>query len=215
MPARSSAPIVAGMTADNDLLILIPSAGASRRMGRRDKCLEMIAGEPALRRAARLALSVSAHVRVSLPADGPRLAGRQQALAGLAVGVLSVPDAGEGMAASLRAGARAALTQSVSGMMILLPDMPEIDEDDIRGLAETFARSPNRPLRAASADGVAGHPVILPKDLLGALALLSGDRGARDILLQHPATLHPLAGNRATLDLDTVEDWDRWRTSIG
>ncbi len=199
------------MTAVRDLLILIPAAGASRRMGVRDKCLEAVAGEPALRRTARLALSTGARVLVSLPAGGPRLAGRQAALAGLPVMTIAVPDADEGMAASLRAGGRVALEQAVSGLMILLPDMPEIEEEDLRHLAARFRLTPQRPLRAATAEGAPGHPVILPGHLFGALEQLSGDRGARDILQKTPALLCPLAGKRAIRDLDTSAEWDSWR----
>lgn len=199
------------MNAARDLLILIPAAGASRRMGARDKCLEAVAGEPALRRSARLALTTGARVLVSLPAGGRRLAGRQAALAGLPVMTIAVPDADEGMAASLRAGGRVALEQSASGLMILLPDMPEIDEDDILHLATQFKLAPQRPLRATTVEGAPGHPVILPGHLLGALEQLSGDRGARDILQKTPALLCPLAGKRAIRDLDTPAEWDAWR----
>lgn len=203
------------MGAADNLLILIPAAGASRRMGARDKCLEIVAGEPALRHAARVGLSTGAGVAVTLPVSGDRRAGRAAALDGLAVRRLDVVDADEGMAASLRAGGDLALGLPVSGMMILLPDMPEIDADDIRRLAETFVHSPDRPVRASTADSMAGHPVIIPRHLLGALRDLSGDRGARDLLMQHPATLLPLAGSRAVLDLDTGEDWDRWHSGRG
>lgn len=211
MPAPLPAPIVGGMRATSNILILIPAAGASRRMGARDKCLEDVAGQPALRHTACLALSAGGSVLVSLPFDGVRLKGRQAALAGLPVDVVSLPDAGEGMASSLRAGARAALKWRALGLMILLPDMPEVGGDDIRLLLSRFAQAPDHPLRAASVDGMPGHPVIFPARLFPDLERLGGDRGARDVLERNPAVLCPLTGHSAILDLDTPAEWAAWR----
>ena len=199
------------MTGAADILILIPAAGASRRMGLRDKCLERIGDEPALRRAARLALSTGAGVLVSLPVSGPRLDGRVAALVGLAVESVGISAAEEGMAASLRAGARAAQVRGAKGLLILLPDMPEIDSGDLCALTDFFAEDPHRPARAATSDGRPGHPVILPAPLFADVMRLQGDTGARAILHAHPARLYPLVGDRALRDLDTAEDWDSWR----
>ena len=88
--------------------ILIPAAGASRRMGGHDKLLEEVAGEAILRRVARLALAQATRVLVSLPDTGMFALGRRAALAGLGVTILPVSDAHEGLAASLRAGVAAA-----------------------------------------------------------------------------------------------------------
>lgn len=199
------------MHARPPLVILIPAAGAAQRMGARDKCLEEVDGEPALHRTARMALATGAVVLVTLPADGPRLTGRRASLAGLAVEQITIPDTAEGMAASLRIGAQWARERNAAAVMILLPDMPEITLEDIVTLLACQARAPERALRAASADGRPGHPVILPASLLPALGALSGDRGARDILKGNPPTLCPLPGARAILDLDTPREWDEWR----
>jgi molybdenum cofactor cytidylyltransferase len=198
------------MTGATDLLILIPAAGASRRMGLRDKCLEPVRGEPALRHSARLALATGARVLVTLPADGARLPGRQAALADLAVDLALLADAGEGMAASLRAGAHAAGAQAAQGLMILLPDMPDIGRDDLCAVIATFARNPLLPVRATAAEGTPGHPVILPASLFPDVARLQGDRGARDLFQTHPAVACPLPGDRALTDLDQPDGWDRW-----
>jgi CTP:molybdopterin cytidylyltransferase MocA len=48
---------------------------------------------------------------------------------------------------------------------------------------------------------------------LGELAEVRGDRGGRDLLARHADRLYRLAlpGRRAVTDLDTPEDWARWR----
>lgn len=193
-----------------ELVILIPAAGASRRMRGADKLLEEIDGEPILRRTARIAAEAGAPVLVTLPDTGPLVPARRAALTGLGARILPVPDAHEGMAASLRAGARE--IGPAEGLMILLPDMPEITAADLRRLARAFAEDPSMPLRAATGDRTeAGHPVILPRRLMQEVAVLNGDRGARIVLEGERVRLVPLPGRHAVTDLDTPEDWDLWR----
>ena len=190
------------------LAVLVPAAGASRRMGGRDKLLEPVLGQPLLRLMVGRALSVTPHVAVTLRAPDPA---RATALQGLAVDMLPVPDAAEGMSASLRTGADWALAGPCTALLVLLPDMPDISADDLRRLQAEQSRAPDRPLRAASHDGTAGNPVILPRALWPVLRGLSGDQGARAIFAAHPPRLCPLQGDRALTDLDTPEAWARWR----
>jgi molybdenum cofactor cytidylyltransferase len=192
--------------------ILIPAAGASRRMGGTDKLVESVGGEPILRRTVRMALECSDQVFVTLPAQShPFAPARLATLADLAAHCVIVPDAAEGMSASLRAGALAA--GAATGLMIVLPDMPAIDASDIRALIDSFLMDPLVPLRAATHDGRVGHPVIFPQALLGEMAKLSGDTGARSILESRAIRLHSLPDQRAVIDLDTPQDWRRWRTN--
>ncbi|TMV59202.1 nucleotidyltransferase family protein, partial [Thioclava sp. BHET1] len=122
--------------------ILIPAAGAARRMRGADKLLEPVGGTPLLRRQAQLALATGQPVLVTLPVpEGARGA----ALAGLDLTRLPVPDAAEGMAASLRTRI-AARPAGAAGVLILLADMPEIEVEDLRHLLETFAADPDAPI---------------------------------------------------------------------
>lgn len=197
------------MSAASGLVILIPAAGASRRMRGADKCLEHLAGEPALRRAARLAALSGARVVVTLPDTGPLRPARQMALAGLGVTTLPVRDAHEGMAASLRAGVRWAA--GARGLMVLLPDMPGIGIAELTAVIDAFARDESRPVRGAAADGTPGHPVLFPQRLFAEIAVLTGDEGARRVLSGEDVRLCPLPGRAAIDDLDTPEDWAAWR----
>ena len=192
-----------------DLAILIPAAGASRRMRGADKLLEDIDGEPALRRAARLAKATGATVIVTLPDSGPMLPSRRAALIGLGLRPVEIDDYHDGLAASLRAGAHAA--GAAEGLMVFLPDMPGIGADDLSTLIAAFAEDPTRPLRATASDGAQGHPVIFPRRLFQEMSVLVGDRGGRVILEEENTRLIPLPGRRAVEDLDTPEDWERWR----
>lgn len=192
-----------------EVLILIPAAGASSRMRGSDKLMEDVGGETALHRAARVARASGARVFVTLPESGPHSVPRRAELSGLEVRALPIRDAHEGMAASLRAGVAAA--GSAAGLMVLLPDMPEITDSDLSRMLAAFAVQPGKVHRAAAEDGTPGHPVIFPRRLFVELAVVTGDVGGRRVMAGEEVVLHPLPGQRALMDLDTPEDWAAWR----
>ncbi len=200
-PVRNLPPSAAGNGA-----ILILAAGASSRMGGVDKLLLTLDGMAQLRRIALAALATGWPVLVALPPADPL---RRAALAGLQVTVVPVPDQAEGIAATLRAGARAAA--GATALMILPADLPELEAPDLAALIAAHAAEPGAIHRGAAA-GVGGHPVILPADLLPALVDLHGDRGARDLIAAEAGRLRllELPGRRAVLDLDTPEEWAAW-----
>lgn len=191
--------------------ILLLAAGASRRMRGADKLLEPVAGEPLLRRQARAALATGAPVVATLP---PGAAARRAVLEGLDLRIVEVPDAAEGMGASIRAGV-AALPEGASGVLLLLADLPELGAGDLAAMLARHAAAPGAVLRATSADGRPGHPVVFPARLFPALAALRGDAGARAVLEGAAVVPVPLPDARATTDLDTPEAWAEWRSKTG
>lgn len=177
-----------------------------------DKLLEPVEGRALLALLAGRAVAAGCRVVVTL---APGMAARRAAVSGPDVTVLEVPDAAEGMAASLRAGA--GFAAGARGLMVLPGDMPEITSGDIAGMVAAYlAADPAPILRATTPDGRPGHPVILPARHLPALAGVRGDRGARDLLRAHAAEVqaHPLPGARAVTDLDTPEAWAAWRAAL-
>lgn len=188
--------------------LVLLAAGAARRMAGADKLIEPVDGIPLLRRQASAALAAGlGPVAVTLPLDRPL---REAALEGLAVERLYVPDAAEGMAASLR---RAAIWAEGEPLMVIPADMPDLEAADFRALAADFDGA--TPLRACGEDGTPGHPVVFPGAVMGEFAGLSGDEGARAVLRRHPPALLELAGRRALTDLDSPEDWAAWRAERG
>ncbi len=190
-------------------VILLCAAGASGRMRGADKLLEPVAGVALLRRQALAGLATGTRVLVTLPPDRPR---RAAALDGLAVEPVPVPDAAEGLAASIRAGVAAARG---GALLVMLADMPDIGAEDLALLIAGHAAAPDAVIRAAAEDGRPGHPVLFPARMAAALAGLRGDRGARDLLRAEMPVLVPLPGCRALTDLDTPEDWAAWRARTG
>ena len=202
------------------IVTFLPAAGQSQRMGGRDKLLETVVGQPLLRRAAATALAAGlGPVFVGLrPGDRAR----RKALGNLAVGIVDVPDADVGLSATLRAGAKAALAairgaapsrgdHEYYGMLVFLPDMPDIETTDLVAFDRTFQGRGGPVVRGTTEDGKPGLPVLFPENLLHDFDLLEGDKGAATLLAGERVVDLPLDGDRALVDLDTPEDWARWR----
>ncbi|WP_300018829.1 NTP transferase domain-containing protein [uncultured Roseobacter sp.] len=194
-----------------DLPVILLAAGQSRRMRGADKLLEEIEGVPLLRRQAEIACAVTnAPVLVALP---PSPHPRYQCLDALAVNRVPVPDADEGMNASLRT-AFAALPGAPAAAMLLLADLPELTIQDLSSVFQAIdLKSKTLIWRGATEDGKPGHPIVFSADLFPAFKSLKGDGGGREVVAKADGrvTLVPLPGNRARRDLDTPEDWVTWR----
>ncbi|MFT4960101.1 MAG: molybdenum cofactor cytidylyltransferase [Paracoccaceae bacterium] len=190
--------------------ILILAAGQSTRMRGVDKLLQDIDGMPLLRRVATMACTVSDAVFVALPAKPhPRWA----VLEGLNVTRVAVADAAEGMNASLRAGV-AAIAKDSDAVMVLLADLPDLTESDITNILQAVEIKSNIKIwRGATKDGKPGHPVVFHHSLFPEIHALTGDSGAQSVVRAHAdhVKLVPLPRQNARLDLDTPEDWNRWR----
>jgi len=187
--------------------ILLLAAGASSRMKGRDKLLEVVDGQPLLSAMCRRATLTGLVTYVTLPG----LAHPRADHIGAARPV-EVPDASDGMAASIRRGV-AALPVATDAVMILPADMPEITTDDLLSIAAKAPEHDGQILRAYTAEGKPGHPVLFPRRCFAALQGLQGDQGARPLLVHETVHPVPLPGNRALTDLDTPEDWARWRST--
>ena len=194
-----------------DIQIVILAAGASTRMRGADKLVEPLCGQPLLRHVGQLALGTGLPVVVTLSADYPA---RAAVLEGLDLNPIQVENAGDGMGASLRAGLSG--VPAGDAIMVLLADMPEIDAADLAAMLAAFRASPLAIHRACNALGVPGHPVIFPPWARAALMAVAGDTGAKSVLQAHTQAVRPvtLPGDHATTDLDTPEDWARWREGL-
>lgn len=183
--------------------ILILAAGASTRMRGDDKLLQSVAGTPLILQIARAACAACADVSIVLPsADRTRRAWLGDTPARL------IDIDALAMSASISAGVAMCRADAV---MIVLADMPEITTNDLTALILAWQGSRASIMRAASADGTPGQPVIFDRSLFPELVALTGDEGARSVIRTHGAESIRLPGRRALIDLDTPEDWAEWR----
>jgi len=176
-----------------------------------DKLLELIDDKPLLHHAASAAhASAADQVIVVLP-DMNHL--RAQALQGLKIELCAAPNHTEGMAGSLRDGL-AQLPFDCDAVIIALADMPDVTVRHYNALIAAFDPAIGHEIcRATSDGGQPGHPVLFSRRFFQSLAGLTGDTGARSLIASAAAFLVdvPTPGQGALVDLDTVQEWQKWR----
>lgn len=178
------------------------AAGYSRRFGADKRRLELADGRSLLSASLALPCSMLEEVWLVLrPDEAP-------AALDLPTGVRIVqnPATAQGMGHSLAAGAERLLAESgAETVAIFLADMPSIRRDSLEVLM-ACASSDNIVL--PSYQGKRGHPVLFGRAFWPQLATLSGDAGAKPVLLQHPEAVRIVELNDPGVlqDIDTPAD---------
>ena len=191
------------------LAIVILAAGASSRMRGRDKLFESVGGTPILTRLVHFAQDCG-DVYVTLPhPDHPR----HNLLTDTRALHIYVPDAADGMSASIKRACAAVSETSATGMMILTGDLPDLTEAHFAQICAEWAKDETRYVQAKDRDGKPGHPVIIPKSGWDDIETLQGDIGLRNILREKRIEYVSFQDYGPTLDLDTPEAWDAWRAA--
>jgi CTP:molybdopterin cytidylyltransferase MocA len=115
----------------------------------------------------------------------------------------------EGQAASLRAGLSALIAAGpeaapLEAVVVTLGDQPRVDARAIETVVGArLAGDPAPAALRASYGGRPGHPVLLERELFGAVASLRGDIGARDLLRGARVRDVPCDGLGCPDDVDT------------
>jgi molybdenum cofactor cytidylyltransferase len=120
----------------------------------------------------------------------------------------------EGISTSLIAGLRA-LEQEYEHLMFLLADMPYVTTPLINSLIHAYLDS-GLPLGAILTRGKRAHPVIIRRRFFKELHSLEGDRGARDLFLNHPGEVCFVEPKEAfdDADIDTMDDYLEFKNSL-
>jgi molybdenum cofactor cytidylyltransferase len=190
------------------LAIVILAAGASSRMGARDKLFEPVDGTPILTRLVNFAQGLG-EVYVTLPYPNHP---RHDLLTDTQAVPIYVPDAADGMSASIKRACATVMETSATGMMIVTGDLPDLTETHFSQIYAEWCIDETRFVQAKDRDGKPGHPVIIPKSGWGDIETLQGDIGLRNILRKKLIQYVSFKDFGPTLDLDTPEAWDAWRT---
>jgi molybdenum cofactor cytidylyltransferase len=159
---------------------LVLAAGLSRRFGPDNKLLALWKGKPligwTLQTASELAFGDVVVVRSG---SGDLL--DQMILDYLGFRVVDNPSPELGMSGSLRLGLQA--LDQLDGVLVMLADMPEIDQALLTSLIEAF--DPGAYAIVPVKGDQVGNPVILGRQAIIDAQGLSGDRGARSLIQAH------------------------------
>ena len=184
---------------------IILAAGASTRMGR-PKQLLRIDGRTLLRRTVDAVLASAAWPAVVV--IGAHQDSVRPEVARLPVLIIENPGWEEGLASSIRAGARVLDTFSLSldaGLLVVC-DQPGFSPAAITRLTDV-AVSSGKSIVAARYDGHPGPPVLFARCHFHEFTELRGPGGARPLLDRHAGQLATVDLPELATDLDTPEDY--------
>ena len=185
------------------LSILIPAAGASKRLGQ-PKQLVRFQKQTLIQNTIDIALSIAPQEVIVV--TGANEKSVKDAVRHGQVRWLHNPNWSDGMGCSIATGASIISPES-AGVMILLCDQWRLQTDDLRLIVETWHSNPER-IVCARANSQNTPPVIFPAHFTGQLQALRGDSGARTILKDNPERLTSVALENSLFDLDTQSQLD-------
>lgn len=115
----------------------------------------------------------------------------------------------DGLSSSIRLGITALMqsTSDVEAAVICTCDQPLLTAEIINRLVSEF-ESTGAPIVAAQYAGTLGVPALFCRDLFDELLSLSGDRGAKSIILKHSADVVAVDFPQGAIDIDTPEDYN-------
>lgn len=180
------------------------AAGQSRRMGRKNKMLIDVDGDPMVVRAARALIESNAAPVVVVLGHQPQRV--KDSLKDLNVQFVYNSNYAEGLSSSLKAGVEA-LPDDCDGAVVALGDMPEVKSADIDSLIAEFDPARCQSIVVPTHNGKRGNPVVWARRYFKEISAVSGDVGARHLIGSNSDQLHEVSTENSgvLIDLDTPE----------
>ncbi len=197
------------------IVSIVLGAGSSSRMGS-DKLLLKVCGktllEMTLDNLVRSSTDrICAVVRRSIAEDTGLLSRYPEGRVNFVV-----LDQSDSMSTSLKLGWRFALSKwKPEGLAIMLADKVLVDYTIVNRIIREYHES-HCDICVPTFRGRWGHPVILSPKLTPEVMAVSGDRGARQILLGHSDTLHEVQVDSDVIlfDVNTEEDLEELKLRL-
>lgn len=184
-----------------NIAILLLAAGGSIRFGS-PKQLLSYKGKPLIRHLTETALQSKASATyVVLGAATEKI---RPVLSGLSALIILNDRWQEGISSSIRVGIEA-LPSSVDAAILMLADQPLVSVEILNSILEVHLTS-GKPIVACEYSETLGVPALFARSFFPALTQLTGDHGAKQIILQHlsDAAVVPFADG--SVDIDTADD---------
>ena len=186
----------------SDVACLILASGLNRRFTGGDKLLASYRGQPVAAHVAHTALSVG-FAQVAAVCGTDQTA-RRALFRDLGITVASNPEPERGQGYSIASGLRQMNLIGVSGVMVLLADMPDVRQEDLQAMC---MRLDIEDAVVTVHNATRQPPVLFRSSILPDLLTLDGDQGART-LLRCLNVAEIAVSAEAGVDVDTVEDLD-------
>lgn len=189
---------------------LVLAAGSSRRLGQ-PKQLLPFKGRTLLDASLDVARQAPFDQRLVTTGGGATDVTDQVDLSGFEV-VDSVHHT-DGCSSSI-VSALASIDDSATGIVMLLGDQPEVDQQAIKALVTAATATPT-PLAVCRYEDGIGHPFWFGRSVFTDLGELHGDKAVWKLIESgtHPVTEVPVSGT-IPLDVDTWQDYEALLTSV-
>lgn len=132
----------------------------------------------------------------------------RKVLQDLPIVAVNNPGWKRGMSGSIRTGMER-IKKKCDGVAIVLGDMPRLTVDTLTLLRDRFGSSKGRYIVYPTFRGTQGNPVIFPGPYFAEVMAVTGDRGCKGVLEDHPedSVDVPVSSEEVLLDYDTVSDY--------
>ena len=191
------------------IFAIVLAAGRAERFGR-TKQLERIDDEPLVRRALRIAREACGD-RVVLVVghdSAAVIAAAGDECRFVVVNENYLDGIGDSIACALRAVGHAA-----DAALVVLADQALVSSNHLSSLIAAWSGKDDDIVATAFA-GVQGPPILFGKGAFADLQGLSGDKGAKSILVDDQYEVTTVWSDDASVDIDTSDDLDRVRRSV-
>ena len=190
---------------------LVLAAGQSRRMGRRNKLLAEIDGEPMIARVIDAALGAS--VGPVVVVTGHQAAQVRAVLGERKLRFAHNADFARGLSTSLRVGLEA-LPADTEAALVCLGDMPHVSSRHLDKVVAAFDPDAGAAICVPTARGKRGNPVLFGAAFFEEMKGFQGDVGARHLIGAHADQVHEVAidDDGIFVDVDTPSALTALRT---
>jgi len=114
----------------------------------------------------------------------------------------------EGMSASIRKGVMVMEEEypDLDALLLLVSDQPFVNSELLGQMIELKKKS-QKGIIAAKYAGIAGTPALFERKYFESLKQLSGDKGARSVLMANTTDLATVDFEKGAIDIDTETDY--------
>jgi molybdenum cofactor cytidylyltransferase len=181
------------------VIIVLAAGRGSRFAGDSHKLAQAFGSSTVLGSSLRNAVASQLPVAVVTTAALAPLAGQHVAQRDIII--VTEEQAARGMGHSISCGVGE--RSGAPGWLILPGDMPLVKPDTLLAVAQGLEQ---HPVAYPQHRGQRGHPVGFSAELYSELTMLTGDDGARRIVMRYPAHVEETDDAGVLLDIDTVAD---------
>lgn len=196
------------MPSSTNIAILIPAAGASRRMGSPKQLLEW-GDSTLLEHAITTANALDpSELIVVLGSDFGEI---KNTISQHDAILLEHQNWADGLGSSISFGIKylQQCKTNVEGVLVTLADQPLIDADYLTSMISHFEPGKKQIIATSYGDQKMGVPVLFDAVYFSELAGLHDDQGAKVIINRHINNVLPLSSEGKTADIDTPEDYQK------